>query len=39
MSASRKTSRVAAYRSDAVSLDPVFAALRKRVPKEQQAQA
>jgi glutamate dehydrogenase len=39
MSATRKSPRAAAGGSDAVSLDPVFAALRKRVSKDQQVQA
>ena len=39
MSAKTKTLCVAAADSDLISLEPMFAALRKRVPKAQQAQA
>ena len=39
MSAKSKSVRVAADRGDAISIDPILAALRKRVPKAQQAQA
>ena len=39
MSIPRKTSAKAKAATDVVSLDPILAALRKRVPKAQLAQA